>query len=70
MAATMRAWGLSKEEAGYRPAPTPQVQCRNCKHMFPRLAKGTCHPVRGIIDASYTCNVWESRGRSDPPAGS
>jgi len=65
---TMRAWALSKKEAGYKPAPTPKVECRDCRYMFPRLAKGTCHLVRGVIDGSYTCNEFEPRGHTKPPA--
>lgn len=63
----MRAWGLSKQQAGYKPAPKPQVECRDCKYMFPRLAKGTCHLVRGVIDGSYTCNEFESRAHPKHP---
>ena len=65
---TMRAWGLSKQEAGYKAALKPQVECRNCKYMFPRLAKGTCHLVRGVIDGSFTCNEFEPRGQAKPLA--
>jgi hypothetical protein len=32
----MGIWGLSKKEANYRPAPTPEVRCERCKYMFPR----------------------------------
>ena len=66
----MRAWSLSKHEAGYKPAPSPQMQCRACKYMFPPLAKGTCHLVRGVIDGSYTCKEFRPRSRSGPQAGS
>ena len=31
-----KIWGLSKKEANYRPAPTPEVRCDRCKYMFPR----------------------------------
>lgn len=67
-AGTMRAWGLSKQEAGYKPAPKPQVECRACKYMFPPLGKGTCHLVRGVIDGSYTCNEFEPRRKPDRTA--
>src|SRR5207253_6099121 len=40
-------WGLSKEQASYRDAPTPAVQCKVCKFMFPPFAIGSCRFVRG-----------------------
>ena len=29
-------WGLTKEQAGYKPAPKPEVRCDACEFMFPR----------------------------------
>jgi hypothetical protein len=57
----MRIWGLSKKGASYRPAPTPDVQCDQCKYMFPRLALGGCRLVRGAIRGSATCNEFTPR---------
>jgi len=54
-------WGLSKADANYRAAPKPQVECRECKWMFPRLSLGSCKYVRGVISASATCDEFESR---------
>ena len=56
-------WSLSKEAAGYRPAPRPEVRCDVCEYMFPRTARGTCRYVRGLIDPSYTCNEFAPRAR-------
>lgn len=56
-----KVWGLSKAQANYRPAPTPQVRCQECKFMFPRAAIGGCRYVRGIIHASDTCNEFKPR---------
>jgi hypothetical protein len=60
-------WGLTKERAGYKLAPQPQVRCDRCEFMFPRTSIGTCKYVRGLIDASYTCNEFSSRERTDRP---
>jgi hypothetical protein len=32
--------------------------------MFPRTSTGTCKYVRGLIKASYTCNEFSPRDRS------
>jgi hypothetical protein len=56
-----KIWGLSKEAAGYRPAPKPEVSCKVCKWMFPRLSVGSCRYVRGVIEGSATCNEFERR---------
>lgn len=42
-----RTWGLTKEQAGYKPAPKPEVRCDRCELMFPRTSIGTCKYVRG-----------------------
>ena len=39
-------WGLTKEQAGYKPAPKPEVRCDACEFMFPRTSTGTCKYVR------------------------
>ena len=54
-------WGLSKEQANYRDAPTPVVQCKVCKFMFPPLAIGSCRFVRGVIEGSKTCDEFTPR---------
>ena len=59
-----RTWGLTKEAAGYRPAPQPEVRCAVCEYMFPRLAVGCCKYVRGAIHASDTCNEFTPRRRT------
>ena len=56
-----RTWGLSKEAAGYGPAPRPEVRCDVCEFMFPRTSVGTCKYVRGFIRASDTCNEFAPR---------
>ena len=61
-----KTWGLSKQEANYRPAPKPEVSCLECKWMFPRLALGSCKYVRGVIQGSATCNEFEPRHPSRP----
>jgi hypothetical protein len=64
----MRIWGLSKKEANYRPAPTPEVRCDRCKYMFPPLALGGCRLVRGVIHGSSSCREFEAR-RPAPTEG-
>jgi hypothetical protein len=61
-------WGLSKEKANYRDAPTPAVQCKVCKFMFPPLAVGSCRFVRGVIEGSKTCDEFAPRksGQTQP----
>lgn len=56
-----RIWGLSKRDASYGPAPTPEVRCDRCKYMFPRLSLGACRPVRGIISGSSSCKEFVPR---------
>ena len=59
-----KTWSLTREQAGYRPAPQPQISCRQCLWMFPRLAYGSCKYVRGVIEGSATCDHFESRKAS------
>ena len=33
-------WSLSKKDAAYGPAPTPEVRCDHCKYMFPPFGLG------------------------------
>ena len=62
----MRIWGLSKTQANYRPAPTPEVRCARCKYMFPPFALGGCRLVRGPIRGAATCDHFTPRsGLSD-----
>jgi hypothetical protein len=56
-----KTWELTKEAAKYRPATKPKYSCRECKWMFPRLAYGSCKYVRGVVEGSATCDVFESR---------
>ncbi len=56
-----KTWGLSREQAGYKLATKPEVRCDRCEFMFPRTSIGTCKYVRGLIDASYTCNEFSPR---------
>ena len=64
-------WGLPKTAANYRQAPRPEVRCDACRFMFPKLAKGGCRYVRGVISASYTCDQFASahpdRRSAGPP---
>ncbi len=54
-------WGLSKQQANYRPAPKPEVRCDACTYMFPTLAFGGCRYVRGLIRGSATCDEFRPR---------
>jgi hypothetical protein len=54
-------WGLSKSQAQYGRAPTPDVRCDHCKYMFPRLAVGGCRLVRGVIHAVDSCKEFQPR---------
>jgi hypothetical protein len=56
-----RIWGLSKKEAIYGPALTPEVRCDRCKYMFPPIALGGCRLVRGVIRGSGSCTKFEPR---------
>jgi hypothetical protein len=56
-----KTWGLSREQAGYKLAHKAEVRCDRCEFMFPRTSIGTCKYVRGLIDASYTCNEFSPR---------
>jgi hypothetical protein len=56
-----KTWSLTKQAANYHPAPKAEVSCVSCKWMFPRLAIGSCKYVRGVIEASATCNEFEPR---------
>jgi len=60
-------WGLSKEAAGYRPAPKAEVRCDACRYMFPPLAVGGCRLVRGLIRGSATCDHFAPRGPTPRP---
>jgi len=55
-------WGLSKRDADYGPAPTPDVRCDTCKYMFPPLAFGGCRLVRGVIRGSASCKEFVPKG--------
>ena len=61
-------WGLSKRDANYAPAPTPEVRCDRCKYMFPPLALGGCRLVRGVIRGSDSCKEFVPRhpARTEP----
>jgi hypothetical protein len=59
-----KIWGLSKNEANYGPATTPDVRCDHCKYMFPRIGLGGCRLVRGVIHASDSCKEFAPRGAS------
>ena len=59
-----RVWGLSKKKANYKPAPEPGVRCDQCTYMFPPLALGGCRLVRGLIQASATCDKFTPRRSS------
>jgi hypothetical protein len=61
-------WGLSKQEARYAPATTPDVRCDRCKFMFPPLVVGGCRLVRGVIRGSASCKEFVPRrpARSEP----
>jgi hypothetical protein len=62
----VRIWGLSKTQANYGPAPTPDVRCARCRYMFPPLALGGCRLVRGPIRGTATCDHFTPRsGLSD-----
>jgi hypothetical protein len=56
-----KIWGLSKRDADYGPAPTPEVRCDVCKFMFPPLALGGCRLVRGVISGSSSCKEFLPR---------
>jgi hypothetical protein len=56
-----KVWGLSKRDANYGPAPTPDVRCDKCKYMFPPLVLGGCRLVRGVIRGSATCREFVPR---------
>ena len=54
-------WGLSKGDANYAPAATPEVRCDRCKYMFPPLSLGGCRLVRGVIRGSASCKEFVPR---------
>ena len=56
-----KIWGLSKRDASYGQAPTPEVRCDRCKFMFPSLALGGCRLVRGVISGSSSCKEFAPR---------
>jgi hypothetical protein len=59
----MKIWGLSKDKAGYKEAPRPEVRCDQCVYMFPKLGIGGCRLVRGVIKNSATCNEFSSAAK-------
>ena len=73
-----KTWGLSKGDAGYKPAPKLEVRCDVCAFMFPRMAIGSCKYVRGAIRrgvhvqrvrSSHRCedpSDWSRSGDSNP----
>jgi hypothetical protein len=60
-----KIWGLSKREAEYGTAPTPDVRCDKCKYMFPPLSLGGCRLVRGVISGSSSCKEFIPRRPAD-----
>jgi hypothetical protein len=58
-------WSLSKRDAKYGSAPTPEVRCDRCKYMFPPLALGGCRLVRGVIRGSASCKEFVPRNPSE-----
>jgi hypothetical protein len=54
-------WSLSKKDAGYGPALTPEVRCDHCKYMFPPFGLGGCRLVRGVISGSSSCREFVPR---------
>ena len=65
-----KIWGLSKLDADYGPAPTPDVRCDRCKYMFPPLAFGGCRLVRGVIRGSSSCKEFVPRRPAQTEADS
>jgi hypothetical protein len=67
-----RIWGLSKRDADYGPAPTPDARCDRCKFMFPPFALGGCRLVRGVISGSSSCKEFVPRhgARTDTASSS
>jgi hypothetical protein len=63
-------WSLSKRDANYGPASTPEVRCDRCKYMFPPLALGGCRLVRGVIRGSASCKEFVPRHPSEGAADS
>jgi len=57
-------WGHTKDQVNYRPAKKPRFSCKECMWMFPRLALGSCKYVRGAVEATATCDLFEPRHRS------
>jgi hypothetical protein len=64
-----RIWGLSKKEANYGPAPTPEVRCDRCMYMGPRLAIGGCRFVRGVIHGSDNCKEFRPQAGASGTSG-
>jgi len=65
-----KIWRLSKHDAAYGPAPTPDVRCDTCRFMFPPLALGGCRLVRGVISGSSSCKEFVPRRRADAETSS
>jgi hypothetical protein len=61
-------WGLSKQQANYRPGERDGFRCRDCKFMFPAADKGGCRYVRGVIDGDSTCDEFKPRQPRTPSA--
>jgi hypothetical protein len=59
-----KTWGQTRNDVHYKPAPQPQVACKECMWMFPRLPLGSCKYVRGVIEATATCDLFEPRKRA------
>ena len=65
-----KIWGLSKRDAEYGSAPTPNVRCDKCKYMFPPLSLGGCRLVRGVISGSSSCKEFVPRHPADTDTAS
>ena len=64
-----KIWGLSKRDASYGPAPTPEVRCDACKYMFPKLPLGGCRLVRGVISGSSSCKEFAPQSSTSEHEG-
>jgi hypothetical protein len=56
-----RIWGLSKKQARYREATSPEARCSSCRYMFPPFAVGGCRLVRGLIRGPAVCDEFAPR---------
>jgi hypothetical protein len=64
-----KIWGLSKRDANYGPAPTPDVRCNKRKYMFPKLSLGGCRLVRGVISGSSSCKEFAPQSSASEHEG-